>query len=157
MKKFLLFLSFLLFPAAVKAQEIYHLVMESVNRTLRDSSSGFTMTRVAQFKKTALVYLKDKTLRTMPEMSEELLNTQAYYLSEFTTLYIKVILNSKRTGSERQQNRIKLFMDASKSNPLFNDTDASVVDVYVQGGNEITPFSLDTDWEKAFREVKMHF
>ena len=41
-------------------------------------------------------------------------------------------------------------MDASKSNPLFNDPDAETTDAFMLDSNELTPFSLDTDWQKAY-------
>lgn len=156
LRYFLLLLLLLLLPRMARAQEVYRLVMESAERTLRDPGSGFAMTRVAQFKKAALVYMKDRVVRRedKPDGDEPLLDTQAYYLSEFTTLYVKEILKSKRAGSEKLREKTQLFMNASRSNPLFHDTDRSAADTYVQAGNEITPFSLDTDWEKAYLEVK---
>ena len=44
---------------------------------------------------------------------------------------------------------IKQFMDVSLSNPLFNDSDTEMVHAYVNDGNSLTRFSLDTDWRRA--------
>ena len=45
-------------------------------------------------------------------------------------------------------------MVASCSNPLFNDPDKETVNSYINEGNELTPFCLDTDWEKAYAAAK---
>lgn len=155
-KKLLIALCLVCAPLSAGAQEVYRLVLESAERTLRDPSSGFAMTRIAQFKKAALVYMKDQTGKSDDAAStaDRLLDTQAYYLSEFTTLYARMLARTKRTGAEKQQERVRIFMDASHRNPLFSDPNTSATDAYVQTGNEITPFSLNTDWEKAFEEVK---
>ena len=47
-----------------------------------------------------------------------------------------------------------IFLDATVSNPLFGDTDEEVIYAYIKEGTELTPFSLDTDWQKAFAAVK---
>ena len=47
-----------------------------------------------------------------------------------------------------------LFMDASISNPMFDDNDEETTMSYVKDGNELTPFSLNTDWQKAYAAVK---
>ncbi|MDE6011593.1 MAG: hypothetical protein K2G91_02510, partial [Prevotella sp.] len=44
---------------------------------------------------------------------------------------------------------IKAYMDASYSNPLFNDNDKEIVLAYFNDGNNLTRFSLDTDWRRA--------
>ena len=47
-----------------------------------------------------------------------------------------------------------MFMEVSITNPLFNDTDYETVHSYINEGSELTPFSLDTDWEKAYNQAK---
>jgi hypothetical protein len=44
-------------------------------------------------------------------------------------------------------------VDATVSNPLFNDTDEETIYAFIQEGTELTPFSLDTDWQKALAAV----
>ena len=45
-------------------------------------------------------------------------------------------------------------MDASKSNPLFDDEDTETTDSYILEGNQLTPFSLNTDWPRAYAAAK---
>ena len=90
----------------------------------------------------------------MPEVTDQFLNTQAYYMSEFITLFFDEILKSKKQDCEKKKAKIMLFMDASKSNPLFDDTDTETTDSYILEGNQLTPFSLNTDWPRAYAAAK---
>ncbi len=90
----------------------------------------------------------------MPEVTDQFLNTQAYYMSEFITLFFHEILKSKKQDSEKKKAKIMLFMDASKSNPLFDDEDTETTDSYILEGNQLTPFSLNTDWPRAYAAAK---
>lgn len=132
------------------AQEIYNYVLDTSTRIVNDPTSSFTNARIAQFKRTALVYLKNKAFESMPEVTEDFLNTQAYYLSEFVTLFINELVKSEEGAEELKKSKIRMFMDASFSNPLFNDTDTETIHAYIQEEGELTPFCLDTDWMKAY-------
>lgn len=157
-------LSLPLVPGNVDAQELYNFVVESSRRTLDSPTTGYTQTRIAQFKLTALTYLKSQAFERQEEVTETFLSTQAYYLSEFITLFLTEVLDVPAEGKERgkgkgkakekARSRTALFMDASLSNPLFSDTDEETTLAYVKEGTEITPFSLDTDWQKAYLAVK---
>lgn len=138
----------------IKAQEVYNYVLNNATHTVQSPTSGFTQTRIAQFKQTALTYLRKKATETMPEVTDQFLNTQAYYMSEFITLFFDEILKSKKQDCEKKKAKIMLFMDASKSNPLFDDTDTETTDSYILEGNQLTPFSLNTDWPRAYAAAK---
>ena len=86
----------------------------------------------------------------MNPVTDRFLDVQAYYMSEFLTLFFKEILSDKKLSDEKKKNKILMFMDASCSNPLFNDSDKETINAYINEGNELTPFCLDTDWEKAY-------
>lgn len=154
MKKLFFLLLLVSVTSVARAQEIYNRVMESAERTINNPNSIFAATRIAQFKKTALVYIHTKARETMPEVEGRFLDTQAYYLSEFVSLFFDALFEAKGISTEKQQDRIQLFMDASKSNPLFCDPDKELVDAYIIEGNQLTPFSLDTDWQKAYMAAK---
>ena len=151
MKKALLLVAIFLFVSAAAAgQEVYNYLLESSTRIVCHPGSSFTQTRIAQFKRTALVYMKSKAFEVMPCVTDQFLNTQAYYLSEFVTLFFDEVLRDKGLSASRRKEKIYMFMDASKSNPLFGDTDAETTDAFILDSGELTPFSLDTDWQKAY-------
>jgi hypothetical protein len=41
-------------------------------------------------------------------------------------------------------------------NPLFDDTDVETTEIYLQETDELTPFSLNTDWKKAYFAIIAH-
>jgi len=155
MKKHLLLLLFLpLLPAPAKAQEVYNFVLESATRVVNSPTSNFTQTRIAQFKRTALLYLRRKAFERREQVTEQFLNEQAYCMSEFIALFFGEILKDNSLPDAKRKRKIMLFMDASASNPLFGDTDLETVHSYIKEGTELTPFSLDTDWTKAYAAVQ---
>jgi hypothetical protein len=154
MKTFLLSLLFATFTLGGSAQEIYKLVYQSAKSTLENPATPLTKAKIAQFKLSQLTYLYQKAFDTMPEVTDRFLDIQAYYLSEFLTLYQADLVKSSKMSSEERAKRVMIFLDATVSNPLFNDKDEETIYAYIKEGTEITPFSLDTDWEKALAAVK---
>lgn len=154
--KYILTILFALIVSMAKgrAQEVYKLVLANATRTVNSPTSGFTQTQIAQFKRTALIYLKKKAFEQQEVVTADFLDTQAYYLSEFVTFFIDEILKTKRLSEKKRKERILLFMDASVSNPLFNDPDQETTMSFITTGNELTPFCLNTDWEKAYAAAR---
>lgn len=136
--------------ARCQAQDVYNLVLANATRIVNSPTSGFTQTQIAQFKRTALVYMKSKAFEQSDSVSASFLDTQAYFLSEYLTLFFDEILKSKKLSEAERRERIYLFMDASLSNPLFNDPDEETTMAFIKDGGEITPFCLNTDWQKAY-------
>ena len=90
----------------------------------------------------------------MPDSSTTVLDKQALSLNSFINLYIKHVLLDTTAQKQEQVERIKLFMDASYSNPLFSDTDTELTQSYYANPKAITRFMLDTDWRKALLAVE---
>lgn len=134
----------------VSAQEVYNYVLQSSSRIVDDPTSSFTHTRIAQFKKTALVYLKSKATETMPEVTDSFLNEQAYHLSEFIAFFIEEVVGETQRSKRDRKKTIINFINASLMNPLFNDDDTETTECYFRDNDELTPFSLNTDWVKAY-------
>lgn len=150
MRRFLLV--FLLACSAVvpaEAQAVFDMVLESAMRVVNNPMSGYMQTQVAQFKRTALVYIKQKSFEQKAEVDAEFLDTQAYYLSEFLTRFFAQVVSDASLPEAARKAHIQIFMQASLANPLFGDEDHETVHAYVLDGSEVTPFSLDTDWERA--------
>lgn len=151
MKRFVLFIIFALSLSAGHAQDVYNYVLSNATRVVNNPTSSFTQTRIAQFKRTALIYLRSKAIETKGEVTTEFLDNQAFYMSEFLTSFFKEVLRyDKKPEAAKRKAIVRLFMKASEESPLFNDTDEETTLSYVKSGEEITPFSLDTDWQRAF-------
>ena len=96
MKKFLSVLSFALFTTggAVSAQEVFNKVLESAQHTINEPTSSFTNAQIARFKVDVLQYMKSKALEKESANVNELLDIQAYYMSEFLSLFYTEIIYS---------------------------------------------------------------
>ena len=55
----------------------------------------------------------------------------------------------KEDAKSARRNILEIYMKASEENPLFGVNDEETTLSYVKSGEELTPFSLDTDWQKA--------
>ena len=74
---------------------------------------------------------------------KKVMQVDAWKILRFDTL------DSTNTEAKRRA-RIVLFMETSVANPLFNDPDTETTMAFINAGGEITPFCLNTDWQKAF-------
>ena len=154
MKTILTTLLLVVFTMGASAQEIYKIVYQNAEQVINDPTSSITKAKIAQFKLSQLTYLRQKAFETMPEVTDRFLDVQAYYLTEFMALYQAELVKSATKSAEERSNLAMIFLDATVSNPLFGDTDEETIYAYIKEGTELTPFSLDTDWQKALAAVK---
>ena len=130
------------------------MVLDNATRIVNSPTSSFLNTQIAQFKRTALIYIKSKAFERTDSVPAKFLNTQAYYLTEFLNLFFAEMIKIKDLPEKARKQRILRFMDASACNPLFHDPDEETTLSFVENGGEVTPFSLDTDWQKAYLSAK---
>lgn len=150
MKQTLLLLALTFAPCCLWGQEVYNMVLDNATRTVNSPTSGFAQTQIAQFKRTALLYMKRKAFERTDSVPAAFLNTQAYYLSEYVTLFFNEILKDKKASADKRKAKVTLFMSASAANPLFNDDDTETTLSFVNDEGALTPFSLDTNWQNAY-------
>ena len=149
----LLFMAFLS-QAQLGAQEVYNLVLANATRTVNSPTASYTQTQIAQFKRTALIYMKSKAFEVSETVSSEFLDTQAYFMSEFITLFFNEFVKIKKLPDAERKERILSFMEICITHPLFHDPDEETTLSFVENGGAVTPFSLDTDWQKAYLAAK---
>lgn len=154
MKTFLMTLLLVAFSYGATAQEIYKIVYKNAEQLVNNPTTSLTMAKIAQFKLSELTYLRQKAFETLPEVTDRFLDVQAYYLSEFMSLYQAELVKSTKETAEARAKKVMIFLDATVSNPLFDDKDEDTIYAYINAGTELTPFSLDTDWQKALAAVK---
>ena len=120
MKK--LFLSMILCLSlnnSIQAQQAYTNLLEKAKSTLNDQNAYPMVKQISQFKKDALEYLSMKMKTDMPDSSTNYLDKQALALDNFVNYYIQNLLNSQSQPAAYQVKIMKIFMDATVSNPLF--------------------------------------
>lgn len=134
------------------AQSIYDEVKSNAQTAVQTSSNELVK-QINQFKLDALDYLLIKMREQTPDSTTAFLDKQAYALNGFIAFYIQQIVSMSTMPEAQKVKTVQLFMDASLSNPLFNDTDKELTQGYFANPNSITRFSLDTDWRRAFAAV----
>ncbi len=134
-------------------QEVYNRLYESANQVLNDPEAPKSKTDVNHFYVTVLNYLKGTASTRMETVTTTFLDTQAYYLSEFVGSFFRNLSRAHQVSAECQHGVLMAYVNASINNPLFGDADTEKVQAFVGEAGCLTPFSLDTDWEKAYTKA----
>jgi hypothetical protein len=142
-------LSFAKTSAQAITKEVQRL-MDEYETVKKDETKTLDVRKVATFKYDALYYLKYKAGQS-DSFTESEYGNQASAMIDFVNLFVKQY--DKAKGKDKKLDIMYKYMNASTTNPLFNDTDKEVVDAYVNNPKYITQFALDTDWKKALAEV----
>ena len=148
MKK-LIVLLLLTVCTTMQAQEAYQQLRQRARETAANTQANPLVRQISQFKFDALNYLGMKMREEMPDSSVTYLDKQAIAMDNFVNFYIEKLIASTQLPDVEQVKLIKMFMDVSYSNPLFNDKDTELVLSYYNKADSMTRFSLDTDWRKA--------
>ena len=152
MKKLIL-LVLLAISATAYSQEAYSELRQKASSTVSDPKANPLVKQISQFKLDALNYMAIKMQEEMPDSSATFLDKQAIAMDNFVNFYVEKLIESTKLPNVQQVKMIKMFMDASYSNPLFNDKDTELVLSYYNSAQSMTRFSLDTDWRKAVAAI----
>lgn len=133
----------------VQAQDVFLQIREKAQSGVSDPDANVVMKKINKFKVDELDYLSMKMKECMPDSSVTFLDRQAFAMNSFLTLYMTTVLKAHSQPKAFQVKVLQLFMDASYSNPLFNDEDKEVTLSYYSRSDSVTRFSLDTDWRRA--------
>ena len=142
------------FTSTLSAQEIYSEIRRTAQTKVNDPNTDILVRKFSMFKLEALNYLAIKMKEEFPDSTAELLDKEALSLNVFITNYTRSLIESQKMPDNLQKKIIKAYMDASYSNPLFNDSDKEMVLCYFNDPNSLTRFSLDTDWRRAVLAAK---
>ena len=148
MKKWILF-ALLAIATTAQGQEAYNQLRQKAKATVSDPKANSVVKQISQFKLDALNYMAIKMREVMPDSSVTFLDKQAVAMDNFVNFYVEKLIESTTKPNVQQVKMIKMFMDASYSNPLFNDKDSELVLSYYNNADSMTRFSLDTDWRRA--------
>ena len=148
MKKWILF-ALLAIATTAQGQEAYNQLRQKAKATVSDPKTNSVVKQISQFKLDALNYMAIKMQEEMPDSSAIFLDKQAIAMDNFVNFYVEKLIESTTKPNVQQVKMIKMFMDASYSNPLFNDKDTELVLSYYNSADSMTRFSLDTDWRRA--------
>ena len=156
MKKLFFTLAVLIASAtAVQAQDksLFDTVYERATAVVNNPASSDEEIQINQFKLTALNYMTTTITKRGLKKDSYFYESQAVNLSSFVTDFQMNLEKARSISPAKRTEIMKIYTDASKFNPMFKDTDKEKVNCYVNDKSTLTPFCLDTDWEKAYDQA----
>lgn len=138
---------------AVQAQSLYKKVYDNAVAVVNDAAANDQQIQVNQFKITALNYMSNQVTKRNQSRNAYFYDSQAVNMASFITDFETNIIKARAISTEKRLAVIGCYRDASLQNPLFNDSDRETTLVYVNDKQTYTPFSLDTNWEKAYDQA----
>lgn len=154
MKKNILTLLLLVAVAtSVQAQSLYTTVRDKAMAVVNNPASSDEETQINQFKLTALNYITMMVQKRGLKKDTYFFDSQAVNLSSFITDFQVNLEKARAISPAKRLEVLKIYTEASKFNPLFKDTDKEKVNCYVEDRKTLTPFCIDTDWEKAYDQA----
>ena len=140
--------------AQVSAQQLYKKVFDNAIAVVNNAKSTDEQIQINQFKVTALNYMTSQVRKSGKEQDSYFYDSQAVNLASFITDFETNVMKARAMSTAKRLQVIEIYRNASLSNPLFKDEDKDKVYCYVNDKTTYTPFSLDTDWEKAYEAFK---
>ena len=156
MKKLFFTLAVLIASAtAVQAQDksLFDTVYERATAVVNNPASSDEEIQINQFKLTALNYMTTTIKKRGLKKDSYFYESQAVNLSSFVTDFQMNLEKARSISPAKRTEMMKIYTDASNFNPMFKDTDKEKVNCYVNDKSTLTPFCLDTDWEKAYDQA----
>lgn len=152
MKK--LFFTCILALAAMAAhsQSLFNTVYDTALKKVNSADTPTEAVQVNQFEVTALNYIQLQVSKRGLDKNGYFFDSQAVNLKSFVDDFL-YYLEKARISPAKRMEVIACYRDASLNNPLFNDSDKETVYCFVNDKKTYTPFSLDTDWEKAYDQA----
>ncbi|MBR1379096.1 MAG: hypothetical protein IJ557_08245 [Bacteroidaceae bacterium] len=138
---------------SLQAQSLYKKVYDNAVAVVNDAAANDQQIQVNQFKITALNYMSNQVTKRNQTRNSYFYDSQAVNMASFITDFETYIIKARTISTEKRLAVIGCYRDASLQNPLFGDQDKETTLVYVNDKQTYTPFSLDTDWEKAYDQA----
>ncbi len=154
MKRLVLFALFgALFALPLKSQEVFNEVVSNAKQVIDDPKANPFMLAISQFKYTALQYICNTAIKQNGGgVKGDWLDRQAYGLNHFIISYFTALSRAKNNDKAMKE-VTSYYWKACSDNVLFHGQDKEITEVFIQDPDCITPFSLNTDWEKADKAI----
>ena len=149
----LLGLTLLSYTHTVNAQSLFDTVYKSAIEKVNDVKSSQETIDINQFEVTALNYLQTQVKKRALKKDSYFYDSQAVNLKSFVDDFLYYLNKTRTMPQAKRAAVIACYREASLSNPLFNDTNKERIYCYVNDTKTYTPFSLDTDWDKAYNQA----
>lgn len=138
----------------LSAQNLYRTVYDRANAVVNNPSSNEAEIEKNMFTVTCLNYIGLQCKKRGLEMDTYFYDSQAVNLASFQLDFEIDLIDASDRSPELRKKVIECYRNATLNNPLFRDTEREKVMSYVKDPKTLTPFCIDTDWEKAYDEAK---
>ena len=135
------------------SQEIYNEVLAKSEAIVNDPKASDINIKLNHFKSTALRYIRSTAHKQKKQVTASFLDVQAYYMSDFLGRFFKDLSTIQNSSEKKRKEYIMMYVNASVGNPLFENQDEEITECFIDDNNNLTPFSLNTDWEKACKAI----
>lgn len=136
-----------------QAQSLFETVYKQAINKVNDSKSSQETLDINQFEVTALNYLTAQVKNRGLQKDSYFYDSQAVNLKSFVDDFLFYVNKARAVSAQKRKQVIECYRNASLQNPLFGDEDKQKVWCYVNDVQTLTPFSIDTDWEKAYDQA----
>ncbi|MBR0045774.1 MAG: hypothetical protein IJP75_02675 [Bacteroidaceae bacterium] len=137
----------------IQAQSLYKTVYDKATAVINNPASSDEEIQINQFKVTALNYITMMVQKRGLKKDSYFYDSQAVNMQSFITDFQVNLEKARKISPAKRLEILKIYTDACKFNPMFKDTDKERVNCYVDDKRTLTPFCLDTDWEKAYDQA----
>ena len=151
MKKIFFILSMLCFAwGNTNAQSLYKTVRDKANKVVNDLTANQDNRDVNQFKIMTLNYIVAQVSKRGINKDGLFYDSQAVSMTSFVDDCFFYAMKAGKISAAKKKQVLDCYKNASLAFPMFNDPDKKSTQMYVRKENTFTPFSLDTDWDKAY-------
>lgn len=141
------------YAGQMQAQDLFKTVHDHATKVVNNPESDDEQTQVSQFEVTVLNYITTQVQKRGLKKDGYFFDSQAVNMKSFVDDFLFHINKARSVSQAKRLEVIKCYRDASMQNPLFNDLDRERAHCYVNDKQTLTPFSLDTDWDKAYEQA----
>lgn len=135
------------------AQSLYKTVYEKANAQVNSAQTSAEQLEISRFEVTVLNYIQAQVTKRGLKKDGYFYDSQAVNLKSFVDDFLYYVSKARKISDAKRKEVIACYREASLKNPLFNDLDKERTYCFVNDTRTFTPFSLDTDWEKAYEQA----
>lgn len=139
--------------ATCSAQSLFKTVYDNAISVVNNDQSSQEQIEVNQFEVTVLNYITTQVKKRALTKDGYFYDSQAVNLKSFVDDFLFYINKARKISTAKRQEVINCYRQASLDNALFGDLDKERTYCYVNDTRTYTPFSIDTDWAKAYDQA----
>jgi len=137
----------------MQAQSLYKTVFDRATAVVNNPKSSDEQIQINQFEVTALNYMTAQVTKRGLTKDSYFYDSQAVNLASFVTDFLANMEKARSISPAKRTEVLKIYTDASRYNPMFKDTNKDLINAYIDDKKTLTPFCIDTDWEKAYDQA----